>query len=87
MKLYYPENLYNKNYRGQLFPLLKPFIKKENFSDLQRQQLYGVSEEDYKLVDSSKDADVVVLPMAWNYYVNNKQLKEADELYLKLKQK
>ncbi|MAN26657.1 MULTISPECIES: exostosin domain-containing protein [Mesonia] len=77
MKLYYPENLYNKNYRGQLFPLLKPFIKKENFSDLQRQQLYGVSEEDYKLVDSSKDADVVVLPMAWNYYVNNKQLKEA----------
>ncbi|WP_435139247.1 hypothetical protein [Formosa sp. A9] len=41
MKLYYPKSHYNLNYRGQTFPLLKPFIKSEEFIDAERQVGYG----------------------------------------------
>ncbi|WP_179018600.1 exostosin domain-containing protein [Winogradskyella forsetii] len=68
MKLYYPKDHYNGNYRGQVFPLLKPFIKDAEFTDAQRIRGYGVSERDFIIVLSIKIADVVVLPMSWYYY-------------------
>jgi len=80
MKLFYPQEHYNSIYRGLLFPLLKAFIKNKAFTDAQRFELYGISEKDYDFVDQLTDADVVILPMAWNYYVETKQLDSAHAL-------
>lgn len=77
MKLYYPKFHYNKSYRGQVFPLLKPFIKGENFTDAQRKELYGVSERDFEFTEVLEDCDLVLLTMSWNYYVHTKQEKMA----------
>ncbi len=77
VKLYFPKHLYNPKNRGQLFPLLKPFLKGEDFTEEQRLEMYHVSSSDFCLVDSIKEADCIMLPMSWNYYVKNKQLKEV----------
>lgn len=73
MKLYYPKQHYNKSHRGLLFPLLKPFIKAENFTDAQRIAGYGVSEKDFQFTEVLEEADLVILTMAWNYYIKTKQ--------------
>lgn len=73
LKLYYPKTHYNQNYRGFLFPLLKPFIKGEQFSDRERISMYGVSENDFEFTAVLEEADVAILTMAWNYYVLSKQ--------------
>jgi Exostosin family len=73
LKLYYPKSHYNKNFRSELFPLLKPFIKTADFTDAQRIASYGVSEKDFQWIDNVKRADYVILTMAWNYYVKTKQ--------------
>lgn len=77
MKIYYPSEHYNGAYRGQVFPLLKPFIKDIDFTNSERIRAYGVSDCDFIIVDEIGDADVVVLPMSWNYYVNTKQIPLA----------
>mgnify|MGYP000459920540 CR=1 FL=1 len=73
MKIYYPLSHYDKKYRGLLFPLLKPFIKGKAFTDAQRMASYGISEEDFEFTEVLEEADVVILTMAWNYYVKTKQ--------------
>ncbi|MFD2550402.1 exostosin family protein [Bizionia sediminis] len=80
MKLYYPKQHYDASQRGQVFPLLKAFIKGADFTDAQRQAMYSVSETDYNFVDNLADAEVVVLPMSWNYYVNENKQHLALEL-------
>ncbi|WP_271393006.1 exostosin domain-containing protein [Aequorivita sinensis] len=79
MKLYYPKSHYDKSSRGQLFPLLKPFIKGDDFTDAQRIQVYGVSEKDFEFTDKLEEADLVILTMAWNYYLRtNKENLAVD---------
>ncbi|RCU57099.1 hypothetical protein DU428_09145 [Oceanihabitans sediminis] len=56
-----------------VFPLLKPFIKGADFTDTQRIEVYGVSEQDFAFTDRMEAADLVILTMAWNYYVKTKQ--------------
>ena len=73
MKIYYPKSHYNKAHRGLLFPLLKPFIKAEGFTDAERIATYGISEGDFELTECLEETDVVILTMAWNYYVKTKQ--------------
>lgn len=73
MKLYYPKSHYDKSYRGLVFPLLKPFIKGDNFIDAQRIEMYGVSAKDFEFTERMEDADWVILTMAWNYYAKTKQ--------------
>jgi len=73
MNIYFPSSHYNKNYRGLLFPLLKPFIKGVHFSDEERIALYGVSENDVEFTEVLEEATVVVLTMAWNYYIQTKK--------------
>src|SRR5690554_2797505 len=77
MKLYYPPNHYNPAYRGKVFPLLKAFLKGANFTDSKRKLLYGVNEADFVFVDTLEEAEVVILPMTWNYYTHTKQLQAA----------
>lgn len=77
MKIYYPSNHYNASFRGQVFPLLKAFIKNEDFTDLQRKMMYGVSELDFVVVGYMEESEVVILPMSWNYYSRTKQMSLA----------
>lgn len=77
LTLYYPEVHYDATYRGLVFPLLKPFLKWDGFSDDDRIRLYGVSQMDYILTDSLEKADLAILPMAWNYYVEQDRLHMA----------
>lgn len=87
MKLFYPREFYDKKFRRDLFPLLKPFYKDATFTDKQRIESYGVSEHDYAFVDKIEDADFVILTMSWLYYkVTNKTeqaikfIEEANQL-------
>jgi hypothetical protein len=73
LKLYYPKSHYSKAHRGLLFPLLKPFIKAEGFTDAKRMATYGVSKKDFEFTEHLEEADVVILTMAWNYYIKIKQ--------------
>lgn len=66
--------------RGELFPLLKPFIKGEGFTDVERQQIYGISEKDWSEIHSVEEADVLILPMSWNYYSKHKKISRIIEL-------
>ena len=77
MKLYYPKDHYDSSFRGHVFPLLKPFIKPDGFSDKERISIYGVSEQDFKFVNQPAEADIVILTMSWWYYYNTNQLKKA----------
>jgi hypothetical protein len=79
MKIYYPKITYRKAERAHIFPLLKPFIKPGEFNDEQRQTLYGISEQDVSFVDTLEQAEIVVLPMSWNYYVKNNQVRFATQ--------
>lgn len=76
VKLYFPKSHYHK-FRPLVFPLLRPFIKGENFTDIQRIKIYGLSEKDFEFTDTIEDADLVILTMAWNYYVKTEQTELA----------
>jgi hypothetical protein len=56
-----------------VIPLLKPFIKDKTFTDVQRKEMYGISEMDFAFAEKLEEADVVVLTMAWNYYVKTER--------------
>ena len=72
VKLYFPISHYEPR-RRLVFPLLRPFIKDTIFTDVQRVEIYSVSEQDFEFTNSLVDADLVILTMAWNYYVETKQ--------------
>ena len=86
MKLYYPPYHYNSSYRGQVFPLLKPFIKEEGFTDVERLRGYGVSHNDFVIVDSMDKCEVVILPMSWYYYKLTNQMDLAYEFIEEVKE-
>ncbi|REE24466.1 exostosin family protein [Winogradskyella pacifica] len=73
MTFYFPKLHYDKSFRGQTFPLLKPFLKGEEFSDDERTAMYGISEDEVAFVDVLEASDVAILTMSWNYYVKTKQ--------------
>jgi len=77
IKLFYPEQLYDSRFRGDLFPLLKPFIKKGAITDKERIAMYAISSSDIKIVATPHKADWVILPKSWNYYVENNLLDKA----------
>ena len=85
MKLYFPKSHYNSTFRRDVFPLLKPFIKNKEFTDKERMAIYGVSETDFQVTETIEEADIVVLPMSWNYYTKHKKMKQTDSLIKKAK--
>ncbi|GGZ80987.1 exostosin domain-containing protein [Algibacter mikhailovii] len=78
LKIYFDNSHYDARFRGQLFPLLKPFLKVPNFTDSERIVTYGVSEQDYLLVDSLAKSDIAVLTMSWDYYAQQKKMDLAN---------
>ncbi len=81
IKIYYP-SLDKDIPRGELFPLLKPFIKGESFTDKERIDLYGISDKDYSFVGDIKTSDLVILPLSWNHYSRTNTLNVAEDLIL-----
>lgn len=77
IKVFYHKDLYDAGSRMHLFPLLKPFLKKEGFSDVERKEMYHISNNDVIIVDEITSADWIVLPMSWNYYSENKKTDKA----------
>lgn len=77
MKLYYNKSHYDKTYRRHLFPLLKPFIKQESFTDTERIEMYAISERDVTFVKNIEASDIVILTMSWNYYEMTNQMTLA----------
>ena len=73
MKVHFLKNSYNSNYRGQLFPLLKAFIKSPSFTDQERKAMYQISEKEVEFVDDLKEAEICILTMSWNYYLETHQ--------------
>ena len=76
-KLYYPKELLFENSRSSLFPLLKPFIKGQDYTDEERISQYGVSEKTFCFVNYIQQADFVIIPMTWNYYRKNNLFKKV----------
>lgn len=77
MKIYYPKIIYKKANRGQMFPLLKPFINEGEFNNKQRKELYAISDQDISFVSNLEQADLAILTMSWNYYVKEQKQKEV----------
>jgi len=69
VKLFADRTHYRPRERAQLSDLLRPYWKEGPFSDEQRRQMYGLSEQDFQISPSLEDADMAVLPMSWNYYM------------------
>lgn len=82
MKIHYPQLHYTKTHRGQLFPLLKAFIKGSGFTDAERLKMYQISAHEVEFVEEAQDADYCILSMSWNYYVNSDQMELAQN-YIK----
>lgn len=70
-KIFYQKELFSDSYRWHIFPLIK-FL--ENKQEL---------EKDFVLCDNHEQADIIILPMSWNYYYKTKSLKQIDQ-YLDL---
>ena len=79
IRIFYPKNHYHNNNRGELFPLLKAFIKGNSFTDADRIAMYGVSEKDYQFVNNFAQCDIAILTMSWNYYQKTKKLSLAKD--------
>lgn len=80
MRIYYPKEHYDLQQRGALFPLLKAFIKASSFTDTQRMALYQLHSKDCTFVEFIEEAELVILPMSWNYYKKYKRMPQALKL-------
>ena len=74
VKLFSDRSHYRREHRGQLSDLVRPYWKDRPFGDEERREMYGVSWEDFCLVDSIGEADLAVLPMTWNHYLARGEL-------------
>jgi hypothetical protein len=81
-KFHFLASHYSPAKRGQLFPLLKAFIKNESFTDSERQAMYQISEGEVDFVGNMKDAEICILTMSWNYYYNQNCIDDAKQ-YIK----
>lgn len=77
MKLFYPENHYDSNYRIQLFPLLRFVIKGDSLPDISSGLSFEVSHQEFYVTSKFLEADVVILTMSWNYYLRVSKKEQA----------
>ncbi|XLS28474.1 exostosin family protein [Flavobacteriaceae bacterium M23B6Z8] len=78
MKIYTDISHYLPDKRAELFPVLKPYIgKSKDFTDELCMLQYGFTPDRYTLVSNLEAADLCILPMSWNYYVNSNKVALA----------
>lgn len=80
IKFTYPQHYNSELPRAELFPLLKAFEKGKSYTDKERMDTYGVSDEEFIFTEALEDSDVVILPMSWNYYVKTKKIAIAEKV-------
>jgi hypothetical protein len=68
---------YNREQRAQLADILRPYWKDVAFSEQERQDMYGLSFEDFQVVDNLAQGDLAVLPMTWNHYLKHGVMSQA----------
>ncbi|MGM5470824.1 exostosin domain-containing protein [Flavobacteriaceae bacterium LMO-SS05] len=66
MTIYYPKTYYDSSNRWHIFPLIKSLLKTP----------HGTY-QNFQLTDREGDADVIVLPMSWNYYYRSQQVQDV----------
>jgi hypothetical protein len=64
-----------------------PYWKDMPFSEPERQAMYGLGSNDFVLTKTIEEADLVIIPMSWNYYVNNTKVPIATGLLEKARRK
>jgi hypothetical protein len=79
LRIFSDRGHYAPAFRRMLADVLRPFWKECEISADERRRIYGVQVDRYQLVDSPADADLAVLPLAWNYYFRYDALKMAHE--------
>ncbi|RME25978.1 MAG: hypothetical protein D6806_06975, partial [Deltaproteobacteria bacterium] len=82
IKLYTDPEHYRPELRTYLHPLLRPFIgKSPGFTDTERREMYGLGTNDFQIVANPRQAQVAILPMAWNFYHYHDHLHRALAFY------
>lgn len=79
IKLFSDRSHYDAAHRNQLAELLRPYWKEEPFTDIQRQEMYGLAPDDFCLVGELAQADLAVLPLTWNYYLGRREIATAQK--------
>ena len=65
LRIYTELSHYNPKQRIYLADILRPFLPNNRFNE------FGIDDDIIKLVENIEDSDICLLPMAWNYYLNN----------------
>ncbi len=74
LRIYTEISHYESFYRQELIDLLKPFVGKENgYSDQDRLVEYDAVDFGIEISNSIENSDWAILPMSWNYYLENKK--------------
>ena len=79
LRIFTELNHYNKHYRIFLSDILRPFLPNVRFNE------FGIDNNLVCIEKTIEESDICLLPMAWNYYLNTKQVNKAVELILKAK--
>tara|TARA_B100001250_G_C19817562_1_gene799608 strand:+ start:23718 stop:24776 length:1059 start_codon:yes stop_codon:yes gene_type:complete len=72
LNVYTDINHYKNCYRNHLVDLLRPIIPENKLSQ------YGIREQIIKLEDNIENCDICLLPMSWNYYLENGLINVAN---------
>lgn len=63
--------------RGEMAEILKPFWKTTPVPLEQWESMYGIRSGEYEVVEDISLAQVAVLPLCWNHYLQNRRVDEA----------
>ena len=75
MKIYFKKNkIINSIPRKFYADWIKPVFPKN------RQIIYGIKQQDLQLSENSKSADLLILPLTWNYYFKYGKLDDAIDI-------
>lgn len=78
IKIFIADQLPEK--RSELFPLLKPYLKAGSYTDKQRLEQYGLSEQDFCLVETADQAQLCIVPGSVNSYSYAGRMKNLVEV-------
>ena len=75
MKIYFKTNKILHSIPRKFYAdWIKPLFPKH------RHEIYGIKKDDLILSTNPKNADMLILPLTWNYYFENKKIIKAGEI-------
>lgn len=79
IKLFSDRGHFAREDRPELASILRPYWKDAPLSEEQRSRTYGLSAQDFQIVENLAQADLAVLPMTWNHYLGRRELNRAGQ--------